>query len=104
MYLKQLQLKQFRNYSEQTVDFRAPKTILVGDNAQGKSNVLEAIELLATLNSHRTHRDRELVQWGQAIAECLHQNGGDSHWARNYLEARCPACGMERDGSVQAIA
>ncbi|MEM6503147.1 MAG: DNA replication/repair protein RecF [Cyanobacteria bacterium P01_C01_bin.89] len=68
MYLQQLQLKQFRNYAEQTVDFCAPKTILVGDNAQGKSNVLEAIELLATLNSHRTHRDHELVQWGQAIA------------------------------------
>ncbi|MGD1852529.1 MAG: DNA replication/repair protein RecF, partial [Cyanophyceae cyanobacterium] len=68
MYLQQLQLKQFRNYTEQTVDFHAPKTILVGDNAQGKSNVLEAIELLATLNSHRTHRDRELVQWGQEVA------------------------------------
>ena len=68
MYLQRLQLKQFRNYTEQIIDFHAPKTILVGDNAQGKSNVLEAIELLATLNSHRTHRDRELVQWGQAIA------------------------------------
>ena len=68
MYLQRLQLKQFRNYTEQKIDFHAPKTILVGDNAQGKSNVLEAIELLATLKSHRTHRDRELVQWGQAIA------------------------------------
>ena len=68
MYLQRLQLKQFRNYADQGIEFHAPKTILVGDNAQGKSNVLEAIELLATLNSHRTHRDRELVQWGQAIA------------------------------------
>lgn len=41
--------------------FEAEKTILVGNNAQGKSNLLEAVELLATLNSHRTSRDRDIV-------------------------------------------
>lgn len=66
MYLKRLQLQQFRNYANQQVEFLAPKTILVGDNAQGKSNLLEAVELLATLRSHRTNRDRELVQSGAA--------------------------------------
>ena len=45
--------------------FNAPKTILVGDNAQGKSNVLEAVELLATLRSHRAARDRDLVETDQ---------------------------------------
>ncbi len=44
--------------------FDASKTILLGDNAQGKSNLLEAVELLATLKSHRTSRDRDLVQEG----------------------------------------
>ncbi len=67
MYLKSLQLKQFRNYQEQQVSFSAPKTILVGDNAQGKSNLLEAVELLATLRSHRALRDRELVLEGEQI-------------------------------------
>lgn len=62
MFLTTLHLRQFRNYSEQQVGFHAPKTILVGDNAQGKSNLLEAVELLATLRSHRSTRDRELVQ------------------------------------------
>jgi DNA replication and repair protein RecF len=61
MYLKHLSLRQFRNYQEQIVEFTAPKTILVGSNAQGKSNLLEAIELLATLKSHRTSRDRDLI-------------------------------------------
>lgn len=61
MYLKTLHLRNFRNYREQQVEFLAPKTILVGDNAQGKSNLLEAVELLATLRSHRAMRDRELV-------------------------------------------
>lgn len=68
MYLKTLHLQHFRNYSDQWVTFSAPKTILVGDNAQGKSNLLEAVELLATLRSHRASRDRELVQEGQEIA------------------------------------
>ncbi len=62
MYLKAIHLRQFRNYLDQQVVFSAPKTILVGDNAQGKSNLLEAVELLATLRSHRAWRDRELVQ------------------------------------------
>lgn len=69
MYLKTIQLRHFRNYQEQQVDFLAPKTILVGNNAQGKSNLLEAVELLATLRSHRAMRDRELVQEGEAIGQ-----------------------------------
>jgi len=68
LYLTHLHLKQFRNYSDQQIDFTAPKTILVGENAQGKSNVLEAVELLATLKSHRTGRDRDLVQQDQPLA------------------------------------
>lgn len=69
MYLTHLSLKHFRNYGEQQVDFTAPKTILVGENAQGKSNLLESVELLATLKSHRTSRDRDLVQQGEALGQ-----------------------------------
>ncbi len=69
MYLKHLHLRQFRNYHEQQVEFFAPKTILVGNNAQGKSNLLESVELLATLRSHRTGRDRDLVQTGEASGQ-----------------------------------
>lgn len=61
MYLKTLHLQQFRNYKDCLVKFEAPKTILVGDNAQGKSNLLEAVELLSTLKSHRSVRDRDLI-------------------------------------------
>ncbi|MBE9182088.1 DNA replication/repair protein RecF [Oculatella sp. LEGE 06141] len=71
MYLKTLHLRQFRNYREQQVDFLAPKTILVGDNAQGKSNLLEAVELLATLRSHRAMRDRELVLDGETAGQIV---------------------------------
>ena len=69
MYLKTLYLKQFRNYQEQKVEFSAPKTILVGNNAQGKSNLLEAVELLSTLKSHRATRDRDLIFEGTSASQ-----------------------------------
>ncbi len=73
MYLRFLHLRQFRNYLDQRVEFNAPKTILVGNNAQGKSNLLEAVELLSTLRSHRTPRDRDLILNGAAIAQITGQ-------------------------------
>lgn len=79
MYLHALHLRQFRNYRDQEVQFTAPKTIVLGDNAQGKSNLLEAVELLATLRSHRSTRDRELVLDGReesSITAHLHRQMG----------------------------
>ncbi|ERN40132.1 recF protein [Rubidibacter lacunae KORDI 51-2] len=79
MYLETLHLRSFRNYTDQRVTFSAQKTILVGNNAQGKSNALEAVELLATLKSHRTSRDRDLVrrdaESGQIRATVARSNG-----------------------------
>lgn len=51
------------------VVFSAPKTILVGNNAQGKTNLLEAVELLSTLKSHRVSQDRDLILNGESIAK-----------------------------------
>ncbi|KPQ33888.1 MAG: DNA replication and repair protein RecF [Phormidium sp. OSCR] len=69
MYLKSLNLQAFRNYTAQTVNFTAPKTILVGNNAQGKSNLLESVALLSTLKSQRATSDRELVQNDAAMGQ-----------------------------------
>ena len=71
MFLKTLELRHFRNYETQRVEFTAPKTILLGANAQGKSNLLESVELLATLKSHRTRRDRDLIQAGRSSAQIV---------------------------------
>ncbi len=71
MHLKSLQLRNFRNYTEQYVDFTAPKTIILGENAQGKSNLIEAVEILSALKSHRTSRDRELIQAHQDAAQIV---------------------------------
>jgi DNA replication and repair protein RecF len=73
VYLNRLHLRHFRNYREQEVIFTAPKTILLGDNAQGKSNLLEAVELLSTLKSHRVARDRDLVLEGETESKITAQ-------------------------------
>jgi len=79
MYLQYLHLKQFRNYYDQDVKFATAKTILVGDNAQGKSNLLEAVELLSTLKSHRAIKDQDLIlnseDTGQISAVLERRNG-----------------------------
>jgi DNA replication and repair protein RecF len=90
MYLKSLHLKHFRNYAEQSVDFTAAKTILLGDNAQGKSNLLEAVELLSALKSHRTSRDRDFVQDGHTFAQIvgnLSRETGDVELAMTIRES-----------------
>lgn len=69
MFLQSLHLRQFRNYRDAQVEFNAPKTILVGDNAQGKTNVLEAVALLSTLKSARARRDRDLILNDETIAQ-----------------------------------
>lgn len=84
MYLQRLHLRSFRNYTDQQVKFDAQKTIVVGNNAQGKSNLLEAVELLATLKSHRVSRDRDLVQedgTSGAIAAIVQRAYGDAELA-----------------------
>lgn len=53
----------FRNYKELSLDFNGKKNVIVGDNAQGKTNLVEAICYLASLTSPRTSNDSELVYW-----------------------------------------
>jgi DNA replication and repair protein RecF len=69
MFLKRLELVNFRNYKHSFVEFPTNKTILVGKNAQGKSNLLEAVYYLATLSSNRTSSDGELILWGEVSAK-----------------------------------
>ena len=58
-----LKLKNFRNYSQLDIDFSRDINILVGHNAQGKTNIVEAIYLTAIGKSHRGNKDNELIKW-----------------------------------------
>ncbi|GAA4867519.1 DNA replication/repair protein RecF [Paenibacillus vulneris] len=63
MQLKKLSLQHYRNYNEVTFETGHMVNIIVGPNAQGKTNLLESIFVLALTKSHRTHQDKELIQW-----------------------------------------
>lgn len=63
MFLRQLTLQHFRNYASLDVTFGPGLIVLQGDNAQGKTNLLEAIYMLATTKSARARSDADLVTW-----------------------------------------
>ena len=69
MNLKQLSLRSFRNYEEVTVDFEPGVNLIVGDNAQGKTNLLEAISYLGSGKSFRAQKTAEMIRFGADFAE-----------------------------------
>ena len=69
MRIERLSLCGFRNYGDVTLVPAAGINLFVGDNAQGKTNLVEGIYYLAAGKSFRTHREAELVRFGQEFAE-----------------------------------
>src|SRR5699024_5897735 len=69
MYIEQLKLKNYRNYDELKLSFDNKINVIIGENAQGKTNLMEAIYLLALTKSHRTSREKELIQWDKKYAK-----------------------------------
>ena len=63
MWLKNLSIKNFRNYHNIEIDFNPKLNVFVGRNAQGKTNLLESIYFLALTRSHRTKTDKNLIQF-----------------------------------------
>ncbi|MFM7237120.1 MAG: DNA replication/repair protein RecF [Cyanobium sp.] len=64
MRLQRLELHQFRNIESLQLSLEAPRLIVVGANGEGKSNLLESVELLTSLRSHRCSSDRDLIRQG----------------------------------------
>ncbi len=69
MRIKNLYLKNFRNYAEETFDFSEGLNVLFGKNAQGKTNCAEAVFYLCTGISPRSKRDKQLIRRGESFAE-----------------------------------
>lgn len=65
MYIESVQLKNFRNYESLEINLDKETNILYGDNAQGKTNILEAIYLCGTTKSHRGSKDKEIIRFGE---------------------------------------
>ncbi len=65
MYIKTLELSNYRNYNNLHIEFEEGTTILYGNNAQGKTNILEALYLSATTKSHRGSKDKEIIKFDE---------------------------------------
>lgn len=63
MFIKSLKLKDYRNYDLLNLEFDKATNIFYGDNAQGKTNILEAVYLSGTTKSHRSSKDRDLIRF-----------------------------------------
>ena len=66
MHLKHLSLTNFRNFARLDIDLPRRVILLVGNNAQGKTSILEAIYFLASFTSFQTNTDRQLVNFVEA--------------------------------------
>ena len=68
MIIESLELKNYRNYGELSLSFDPGTNLLYGDNAQGKTNILEALYFCASAKSHRGSKDREIIRFGEEEA------------------------------------
>ena len=69
MYIKSIELRNFRNYDNQLITFGPNINVLIGKNAQGKTNILEGIFMCAIGKSPRTAKDKELIKWRSSFAK-----------------------------------
>lgn len=94
MKIIRAELSQFRSYESCEIEPCEGVNVLLGDNGQGKTNVLEALYLCCTGRSHRTRQDRELIRWGADCAgvrvEALRRDGD------HQVELLLPALGRRR--------
>ena len=87
MRVQSLQLANFRNYSELEVSFSPGKNIFLGNNGQGKTNLLEALYFLSHARSHRTSTDRELIRTGETFARVQAQLENHHYEGRVQVES-----------------
>lgn len=98
MIIKFLELSEFRNYGTLRMDFSPGVNILYGDNAQGKTNILEAICVCATTKSQKGSKDREMIQLGQEEAHirmCLSRDGIDRRVDMHIRKSKSKAAAID---------
>ena len=92
MTIESIELKNYRNYEELHMELSQGTNILYGDNAQGKTNILEAVYVCCTTKSHRGAKDRDMIRFGEdeshiklqikkGAVPCRDQKGQSAVWS-----------------------
>jgi len=68
LYFKKIKLKNYRNFSDLSIEFDPNLNIFIGNNAQGKTNLLEGINFIVKGSSYRTKEDKEVINWNNKSA------------------------------------
>ena len=96
MIVKTLKLNQFRNYESLQLSFDKGTNLFYGNNAQGKTNILEAVYLCGTTKSHKGSKDREMIRFGEeeahirmAISRSQSAYEIDMHLKKEPAEGHC---------------
>jgi len=71
MFIKEIYLKNFRNYDEQKIELNEKANVFFGNNAQGKTNILEALYFCALGRSFRTHKESELINFKDSFSNIV---------------------------------
>lgn len=92
MKIESLKLKNFRNYELLSLNFDKATNIFYGDNAQGKTNILEAVYLSGTTKSHRGAKDRDLIKFDQneSHIETIVEKNGITYQIDMHLKKNSP--------------
>lgn len=92
MKVNSLKLKNFRNYDFLDLEFDQATNIFYGDNAQGKTNILESLYLVGTTKSHRGTKDRDMIEFGQdeAHIETVVEKKGINYQIDMHLKKNSP--------------
>ncbi len=78
MYIENLTVRNFRNYSNLSLDFSSGINFIIGQNGVGKTNIIEAISIVSNLKSFRNVADAEIIKWGESSYYCSSTvKGGD---------------------------
>ena len=109
MHLSHLSLKDFRNFDQLDLTLGPGLFLFQGENAQGKTNLLEAVAMLATSNSFHASSDREIVNWHASdrvtrLAASVEQHNEDVQIEIVIIDPTQPEKGSSADGEIPIIA
>lgn len=92
MHIKKIKINNYRNYNEAEISFHEKMNILYGDNAQGKTNILESIYICATTKSHQGSKDKEIIKMGcdEAHVKMYIEKEGLEHYIDLHLKKNKP--------------